>query len=58
MSEKCTLLEVTIQSLTFKNKHNLIEVILTLLVALRIDQNIIEVCNHKISNIRPKYLIH
>jgi len=58
MSEKGALFRVTIQPFFFKNTYNLIEMILMLLLALRIDQNVIEVSYHKLSNLRPKHLIH
>ena len=46
MSEKGTFLKVTIQLLTFKDMHNLMEVILVSLLVLGIDENIIEVYHH------------
>jgi len=58
MSEKGTFLKVTKQLLTFKNKHDLIKMILMRLLVLRVDKNIIEVNYHKLANVMLEYLIH
>ena len=58
MSEEGTLLKITIQLLSFKDMHNLIEMILMRLLVLGINQNIIKVDHHELANIRFEYLIH
>ena len=58
MSEEGTFVQVTKQSFTFQNKHNLSEMILMLLLVLRINQDIIEVNNDKRAIMRPKHMIH
>ena len=51
MSEKGTFLKVTIQPFMFKNKHNLIEMLLMLLLNLSVNRNNIEVNYHKVPNV-------
>jgi len=58
MSEKGTFLKVTKQLFSFKNNQDLCKVMLMLLLILAINQNVIEVYNHKFTNVRPEYLIH
>ena len=58
MSEKSIFPKVTVQLLTFKNKHDLVKMILMRLLVFGVNHNIIKVDHHKFANIRLEYLIH
>ena len=58
MSEEGTFLKISIQLLTFKDMHDLIEVILVCLLVLGVDKNIIKIDHHELANEWSEDLIH
>ena len=58
MCEKGAPLKVAKELLPFKNSHDRSEVVLALFLILTIDQNVVKIDHHKVTNVRPKHLVH
>ena len=58
MCVKGALFKVAKEFLLFKNSHDLGEVVLVLFLILTIDQNVVKIDHHKMTNGKPKHLVH
>jgi len=58
MCKKGALFKVAKEFLPFKNSHDLGEVVLVLFLILTIDQIVIKIDHHKVTNVRSKHLVH
>ena len=56
--KKGALFKVAKEFLPFKNSHDLGKVVLVLFLILTIYQNVIKIDHHKVTNVRPKHLVH